>query len=154
MPLEHLSIDSNLARVAEVDARLLTRLAELGLDEELASRVELAAHEAVVNAIVHGNRGRRELPVDLTLSISAGTLELTVRDHSPLRQEDRARVVATLQRATCAEPFAKAWQLLPHGRGIDLMRTLMDTVEYSAHPDGGVSVRMTKTIPGSGSLQR
>jgi serine/threonine-protein kinase RsbW len=30
------------------------------------------------------------------------------------------------------------------GRGILFMRTFMDDVEYSRHPEGGTMVRMTK----------
>ena len=34
--------------------------------------------------------------------------------------------------------------LNPNGRGIFYMRTFMDEVEYSSHPEGGSIVRMTK----------
>jgi serine/threonine-protein kinase RsbW len=34
--------------------------------------------------------------------------------------------------------------LNPSGRGIFYMRTFMDEVEYSTHPEGGSIVRMTK----------
>jgi anti-anti-sigma factor len=130
-------IDSELAQVAKVDEAVRALARELGFDEATASHVELAIHEAVVNAVVHGNRGRRELPVEVSLGSDGPdggvALVATVRDHG-----------GGFDPASLPDPLDARRRLASSGRGILLMRALMDTVEHSPHPQGGTSVRLVK----------
>ena len=130
-------IDSELAQVARVDEAVRAHAEEMGFDEAVRGEIELAIHEAVVNAVVHGNRGRRELPVEVTLGSD---------DHG-----DGIALVATVRDrgdgfdlASLPDPLDARRRLASSGRGILLMRALMDTVEHSTHPLGGTSVRLVK----------
>lgn len=130
-------IDSELAQVERVDDAVRALARELGFDAATAEDVELAIHEAVVNAVVHGNRGRRELPVEVTLGGEGhgdgSALVATVRDRGE-----------GFDLASLPDPLEERWRLASSGRGILLMRALMDTVEHQAHPQGGTWVRLVK----------
>jgi serine/threonine-protein kinase RsbW len=60
-------------------------------------------------------------------------LVVTVRDHG-----------AGFDPSSVDDPTAEQNLLKTSGRGILFMRTFMDTVEWSPHPEGGTIVRMTK----------
>jgi serine/threonine-protein kinase RsbW len=128
-----LSIDSKLELVETVVSLAKSASAKLGFDEDEAGRIELAAHEAVVNAIKHGNQYSADKQVDVRFLIEQDAMTIYVRDQG--KGVDPTRL---------PDPLAPENLLKPSGRGILWMRTFMDEVEYSAHPDGGCVVRMKK----------
>ena len=75
-----LSIDSKLELVETVVSLAKRVSAKLGFDEDEADRIELAAHEAVVNAIKHGNQYSADKQVDVQFLIGPGVLTIYVRD--------------------------------------------------------------------------
>lgn len=104
-----------------------------GFDEDTSNWIELAVRESVINAIKHGNREADDLPVDVTYSLDPTALTILVRDRG--RGFDLAKV---------PDPLDPENLLNPNGRGIFYMKSFMDEVEFSKHPDGGTIVRMTK----------
>ena len=60
-----LSIPSRPEALEAVRERLDAALVPLGLDEAARDGIGLAAHEAVANAMIHGNRGDPGLAVGL-----------------------------------------------------------------------------------------
>ena len=128
-----LSIDSKLESAAHVGRVMQSVTAKVGFEEDDRSWIDLAVHEAVINAIKHGNNFSPDKQVDIQLLLEQDALSIIVRDrgtgfdpthiHSPLDPENL---------------------LNASGRGIHWMRTFMEEVEYSAHPDGGCVVRMKK----------
>jgi serine/threonine-protein kinase RsbW len=133
-----LSIDSNLelVEIVELVARGLT--AKMGFDEDDSSWIELAIREAVVNAIKHGNQYSADKGIDVQFLVERDAMAIYVRDRGQ-----------GFDPTGLPDPLAAENLLEPSSRGIFLMRTLMDEVQYSAHPEGGCVVRMRKYKPSS-----
>ena len=92
--------------------------------------IETALHEALANAIVHGNQeDPRKLVRVACRCTTDGEVFLTIQDEG--RGFDSAAV----------DPTTPENRLLPHGRGIYLMKTLMDDVCFE---QGGAVVYMHK----------
>jgi serine/threonine-protein kinase RsbW len=113
---------------------LVARLAEKGgFDEDSRLDILVAVHESMVNAIRHGNRGDEARRVTLEVDLGPGGLEIRVRDEGqgfdptsvpdPLRPENLCR---------------------SSGRGILLMKALMDAVAFRRCPGGGMEVAMRR----------
>jgi serine/threonine-protein kinase RsbW len=105
----------------------------LDFPEDTLFGIDLAVREAVANAVVHGNRQDESKAVEVGFTVSGAGLVVTVCDQC--EGFDLARV---------ADPTAADNLLKTSGRGLLLMRTLMDEVAWERHPRGGTVVRMTK----------
>lgn len=133
-----LSIDSKLEFVDMVGSVTRSLTAKMGFAEDDASWIELAIHEAVINAITHGNRLAEDKQVDVKFVVDQDKLTIYVRDRGE-----------GFDPSMLPDPLDPENLLNPSGRGIFYMRTFMDTVEYSAHPEGGSVVCLTKQIQSS-----
>jgi serine/threonine-protein kinase RsbW len=93
--------------------------------------IETALHEALANAIVHGNQeDPRKLACVVCRCTTDGEVSLTVQDEG--QGFDTAAVL---------DPTTPENRLVPHGRGIYLMKTSMDEVRFG---QGGRVVYMHK----------
>ena len=128
-----LSIDSKLEFVDLVASVTKSVTAKMGFNEDDASWVELAVHEAVINAITHGNKNSDDKQVEVRFETEQDALTVHVRDYG-----------AGFDPTQLPDPTNSANLLNPNGRGIFYMRTFMDEVEHSLHPEGGSVVRMKK----------
>lgn len=128
-----LSIDSKLEFVDMVGSVTKSVTARMEFEEDDANWIELAIHEAVINAMVHGNRNADDKQVDVKFIIEQELLTVSVRDRGE-----------GFDPSSLPDPLDPANLLNPTGRGIFYMRTFMDEVEYSIHPEGGSVVRMIK----------
>jgi serine/threonine-protein kinase RsbW len=128
-----LSIDSKLEFVDMISSVTKNVTAKLGFSEDDASWIELAIHEAVINAITHGNKNADDKQVDVKFVIEQEAMVVYVRDRGE-----------GFDPAQLPDPLDPENLLNPTGRGIFYMRTFMDEVEYSTHPEGGSVVRLTK----------
>ena len=104
-----------------------------GFDEDDALNVGLAVREAVINAMVHGNREDPARMVDVTLTSGPGGVEATIVDQGNGFDPDAA-----------PDPRAGQNRLRTSGRGLLLMEAFVDHVRYRRNPDGGTIVVMTK----------
>ncbi|HEV7842802.1 MAG TPA: ATP-binding protein [Pyrinomonadaceae bacterium] len=120
----------SIARAAEVAAQVVRRY---GFGDEAAYGVDMAVREAVTNAVLHGNRQDETKKVEVKFHGSTEMLEITVRDRG-----------AGFDLSRVPDPTDPQNLMKASGRGILFMRTFMDDVEYSRHPEGGTVVRMTK----------
>jgi serine/threonine-protein kinase RsbW len=128
-----LSINSKLEFVDLVASVTKNVTAKMGFTEDDASWIELAVHEAVINAIMHGNKNIADKQVDVRFVTEEEALTIYVRDHG--KGFDPTQL---------PDPTDADHLLNPTGRGIFYMRTFMDEVEHSIHPEGGSVVRMIK----------
>jgi len=110
---------------------------DVGIDEETLHWVGVAIRESVVNAIRHGNRNDASKHVFVefsTFAEHAGRgLAIRVRDQGEGFDPDEL-----------ADPLAPENLLKSSGRGIFLIRSLMDDVHLQRAPEGGMEIRMTK----------
>lgn len=93
--------------------------------------VQLALQEAVANAIRHGCGGDVHMHVHCSVRCDeSGEVVIIVRDPGP-----------GFDPGAIADPLEAANVLKPSGRGIFLIKTLMDDVQFA---DGGREVQMRK----------
>lgn len=110
------------------------KMAELaGFDADDGLNVGLAVREAVINAIVHGNREDPELEVHVTLSAGGSGLEAKVRDRG-----------GGFDPSATPDPTEGDQVLKSSGRGLLLMRAFVDEVEFRRHRDNGMEITLTK----------
>jgi len=119
-----------ISLAAEAAADFVRRL---GLGEDAAYGVDMAVREAVTNAVLHGNRRDESKAVEVSFRSTPGEIEITVRDQGQ-----------GFDPSTVPDPTDPQNLLKTSGRGLLFMRTFMDGLEWSRHPEGGAVVRMTK----------
>lgn len=100
-------------------------------DRQCGLNVPVAVTEALANAMLRGNRGEPGARVGLTVDISAAGLVVEVADQG-----------AGFDLSAVEQSTAEAdWFEREDGRGVFLMRALMDRVE-NACADGGAGHRL------------
>jgi serine/threonine-protein kinase RsbW len=97
----------------------------VALDEIQMHKVMVALTEAVNNAIVHGNREKKQKKVLVICEVLPGWLLFVVNDQGKGFRPEKV-----------ANPLKEENLLRETGRGIFLMRTLMDRVEFEALKTG------------------
>lgn len=113
--------------------RILVAVAPAGLDGDRLTDLAVALAEALSNAAVHGHRLDPHRTVGVAVSVSPGCVVVEVSDSG--HGFDSLGV---------SDPLAPERQLATGGRGIFLMRQLVDEVSYNA---AGNSVRLTVRQP-------
>jgi serine/threonine-protein kinase RsbW len=130
-----LVLPSHIEAVAEAAAAAADFIKQCGLGEDAAFRVDMAIREAVTNAVVHGNREDETKEVEVTISRSPGELEIEVSDQG-----------SGFDPAAVPDPTDPDNILKTSGRGIFLIRSFMDDVQWSMRPAGGTTLRMIKRL--------
>lgn len=93
--------------------------------------IEIALREALTNAMVHGNHADPEKHVDIVCRCGLdGSVDITIRDQGD-GFDSRA----------LPDPTAGQNLMSAHGRGVYLMRALMDEIRYA---EGGATIHMRK----------
>lgn len=135
-----LLIDSHY-RFIELVASVTDNITQIvGFAEEDAHWVGLAVRESVINAIKHGNRHDSSKQVNVRFSLFDEHIAVAIRDQGE-----------GFDAAHLPDPLDPSNLLNPSGRGIFYMRTFMDEVTFSVHPEGGTVVNMVKRKTASDS---
>ncbi|PLX80830.1 MAG: anti-sigma factor [Desulfuromonas sp.] len=100
--------------------------------EELAYHINLVLTEAMSNAIHHANEGDPDKKLRVSIQIDQGVLSIQVHDQGRGFNSDQF-------------PDPELKHLEEHGRGIYIIRSLMDEVTYQKVSTGHV-LEMTKTL--------
>jgi serine/threonine-protein kinase RsbW len=128
-----LEMTSHLA-VLEKAREIVGRLARAaGFDEECRKDIEVAVHECLANAILHGSGGDESRRITVDIELDGSGLEIRVCDEGS--GFDPARI---------PDPLAPENLRRSSGRGILMMRVLMDTVTFYRSQGGGMEVTMRK----------
>jgi anti-sigma regulatory factor (Ser/Thr protein kinase) len=120
--LETLSIQSSSEQIGFACRRVLGFLEENGVkDRDLLFLFRLAVYEAVSNAIDHGNRGDRDKIVLISLWLEEKRIVLEVEDQG-----------SGFDFEIVPEAKDEERLLVEGGRGIFLLRSLMDKVDFNS----------------------
>jgi serine/threonine-protein kinase RsbW len=128
-----LTIGSRLEHLAMVHALIEGIGRQHGLDESTTNALQIAVIEAGTNAIQHGNVFASDKTVRFEFKIAPGEICVWVEDYG--KGFDAARI---------ANPTDPSQLLDPHGRGLYLMRSLMDDVRFETRADHGTTVCLKK----------
>lgn len=121
------STPNEIMKVEEFLERINERLR---LSDARYNKLLVATTEAVNNGIIHGNKRDPKKKVTLTFEVNNASLTVHVKDEG-----------SGVNPATLPNPLAEENLLRENGRGVFLMRTLMDSVEFEQLP-GGAEVVM------------
>lgn len=134
-----LTIGSRLELLSMVHAVISQICEQHSLDDSVRDALLIAVIEAGTNAIQHGNAFATDKSVEFDFRVNAGEIVIEVDDYGT--GFDAARV---------GDPTDASSLLNPHGRGLYLMRELMDEVTFDVRPDNGTRVRLRKSFAAAG----
>lgn len=116
-----LSIPSN---VMEIDLAIVRILEEIGrkwkMSEEMVWRIYTALYEGMINAVEHGNKFDVQKRVTVVYRLFFDWLAIKVRDEGPGFQFNKV-----------PSPLEEKNLMKPSGRGVYMIRKLMDKVHYN-----------------------
>ncbi len=134
-----LTLDSVLASVEIVEETAERFARDAGFDEDTASQIAMVSREAAVNAVIHGNKYDSAKHVNASFEITDKALTIQIADEGPGLDTD-----------TIPDPLAPENILRTSGRGIFLMRAIMDEVHFRMLSPGTeiklVKLRVQKEI--------
>ncbi len=114
-----MTLPSTLASVSVVEETALKFALNIGFDPDTASNLAMVAREAVVNAVVHGNRYHPDKHVVASFEFSTDAMTIKVSDEGEGMDE-----------SLLPDPLAPENLLRSSGRGIFLIRAFMDEVHF------------------------
>ena len=121
-------------RLVDLVHTLTEKLAEIiGFEEEEGLNAALAVREALINAIVHGNRSDPALDVEVDLVASNDRLEARVVDRG-----------GGFDPGATPDPTAENNVMRTSGRGLLLIRAFVDNVSFRYLDGRGMEVTLIK----------
>ncbi len=126
--MESITINSDIEKLRVVEALVDTLTKKLGISDEVYGKVLISTVEAVNNAILHGNKGIINKMVTVSFTSDGSMFDVTVTD------EGEGFEYTTLPDPTDPENIENL-----HGRGVFIMKSLADAIEYN---DTGNEVKM------------
>lgn len=106
-----------------------------GMSKEITDDMAIAVVEAATNAIIHGNKCDKSKKVNVSFRRLPRELVISVSDEGAGFQPD-----------SLASPVEGDNIFKENGRGIYIMRHIMDEVRFDFPEGGGTLVRMTKSL--------
>jgi serine/threonine-protein kinase RsbW len=131
---ENLSIPSSSDQLEVVDQIVEAMAADMGFDKNAIADLGICVTEAVMNAIEHAHRDRPELMIDVVIECYSDQMRVIVRDHG-----------AGFDVESVPDPTTPDNVLNLGGRGIMLMRAMMDEVDVKSF-DNGTEISMVKKL--------
>jgi serine/threonine-protein kinase RsbW len=116
---EALTLPSTLSTVETVEAKTNEYAQKAGFDEDTASQISMVSREAAVNAVLHGNKKDPNKQVHATFTLTSENLTIQVADEGE-----------GFDPSSVPDPLSPEGLLRPSGRGIFLMRAIMDEVHF------------------------
>jgi serine/threonine-protein kinase RsbW len=138
--LQH-SLSSHIAAISPAVDLVMSFVSKFRKVDGSEDHIDVAVHEALTNAVIHGNHQDPNKRVFVACRCSIdGEVSITIRDQG---QGFDSRGIT--------DPTTSENLLSPHGRGIYLMHMLMDEVSFD---EGGVVVRMRKNSNAGPATQK
>lgn len=129
---ETIQLPSVLASVETVEQRAEAFAKRAGFDEDTGCQVAMVTREAAANAILHGNKSDAAKMVTVSFDLSADALTIQLADEG-----------GGFDESAVPDPLSPEGLLRSSGRGIFLMRAIMDEVHFrQLHP--GTEITLVK----------
>ena len=129
-------LESSLENVDHFEEKAVVLGQEVGLSEEETYRLGYAVREALVNAVVHGNRYSANKVVHFKVTRLSRGLEIVIEDQG-------SGFIAEMQ----GDPLAEENLMNQSGRGLALMRAFTDELLVERTTQGGTRVILRKFLP-------
>lgn len=120
-----LEIESNRKEIPSVESILIKLNSEFGLDEERFINFQIAVSEALVNAIVHGNKLDSGKKVHINILVEEKKMTVKIKD------EGEGFDFNSLPDPTIGDNIYKE-----HGRGIFIIKSLVDEFIWTSDREG------------------
>ena len=131
-------LSSTMESVSKVEAAADELAAGAGLDEDQRFHVVMAMREAAINAVLHGNEYDSTRAIEVSLENTGASLVFKIADQGQGFDPERV-----------PDPLAAENLLRGTGRGIFLIRSLMDEVHFrQLHP--GTELTLIKHLAATG----
>lgn len=129
-------LESSLESVDQSEERVVALAQEAGFPDEDTYRLGYAVREALVNAVVHGNRYSANKTVHLRVAYSERGIEILVQDQGEgFRAGDQA------------DPLAEENLMNQSGRGLALIKAFTDELIVESAQPSGTRVILRKFLP-------
>ncbi|WP_285707141.1 ATP-binding protein [Microtetraspora sp. NBRC 16547] len=133
--IEELDLDSSVDSIITAGETAARFAREFGLNEDGCYRLGLAVHEAVANAVVHGNRHAPEKRIRMWISFRRDRITVTIRDEG--EGFDSGGL----------PDWPDPRSLHRSGRGLPLMREFVNELSLRHHDEPpGTEVRLIKNV--------
>jgi len=126
--MESITINSDIEKLRVVETLVDTLSKKLGIPDEVYGKILISTVEAVNNAILHGNKGDASKMVTVNFTADGNMFDVTVTDEGE-----------GFRYNSLPDPTDPANIENLHGRGVFIMRSLADAIEYN---DTGNEVKM------------
>ena len=130
-----INIGSRFDNIDLVDTVTDSVLRHAGMDDESVERLGLAIREAVANGVQHGNKEQPEKRVVVSFVFDKEEITIRIRDEGDGFDLDGL-----------PDPLAPENLFKPRGRGILLMNSFMDEVEFEFDGGKGTVVKLHKRL--------
>ena len=129
-------LESSLESVDQSEERVVALAQEAGFPDEDTYRLGYAVREALVNAVVHGNRYSANKTVHFRVAYSERGIEILVQDQGE-------GFLAGEQ----ADPLAEENLMNQSGRGLALIKAFTDELIVESAQPSGTRVILRKFLP-------
>jgi serine/threonine-protein kinase RsbW len=116
---EALTLPSSLSTVETVEEKATEYAQRAGFDEDTAGQISMVSREAAVNAVLHGNKKDPGKSVRATFTLTPEDLTIQIADEGE-----------GFDPSAIPDPLSPEGLLKPSGRGVFLMRAIMDEVHF------------------------
>lgn len=125
--------DPNL--IGEIDEFVESRLRARSIDDSIIADIAICATEIANNGIIHGNKQNPEKTVTLDMDFSGDEVKITITDQGTYFNPELVE-----------NPLDDKNLLREVGRGIFIVRSLMDRLDITPADGGGTTVTLVKKI--------
>ena len=127
---KRIEIPSDIKYIKKISHEILAHLEGLKIDKSVQFDIRLAVEEAVRNSIEHAHSDDKELPITILYTLDNNKIEIKVDDKGE-----------GFDLKKLPDPRSEDNIMKEGGRGVFLIRKLMDKVAYN---EKGNEVTMTK----------
>lgn len=128
-------VPSDPELIGEIDEFVESRLRAHNVDDSIVADIAICATEIANNAIIHGNKEDPEKLVSIEMNFTDNEVTIVVTDQGQYFNSEAIE-----------NPLDDKNLLREVGRGIFIVRSLMDRVEIAPAPTGGTVVTLVKSI--------